>query len=115
MKSILILLSIIFSANALSQGPDYLKLEGELFIWGDHLPNKKGEDLDGLSVFITGSAAERLYKKMKSKPVYDGCYADGTYFKSQGMFTCSISPKAKYSCSFGISTKEGKLYGAESC
>ncbi len=115
MKSILILLSLAFSSCAFSQGPDYLELEGTLFIWGDHLPDKKGEDLIGLSIFITGSAAERLYKKMKSKPVYDGCYADGTYFKNQGMFNCRISPKEKYSCSLGVSTKEGKVYGAESC
>ena len=75
----------------------------------------KEKDLDGLSTFIKGEAAERLYKKMKSIAVYNECYNDGTVTKRQGMFECNMSKKGVYGCNFGISTKEGKVYGAESC
>ncbi len=115
MKFTLSLLLVLISSFSYANGPEYLDLEGSMFIWGDHLPDGKNQDLDGLSIFITGKAAERLYKKMKAKPIYDGCLGDGTYFKSQGVFSCKISPKSTYSCDFGISTKKRKVYGGESC
>ena len=115
MKSIAIFLLVISSHTVIAQGADYQTLEGSLFIWGDHLSDGKEKDLDGLSIFIKGEAAERLYKKMKSIAVYNECYDGGTVTKRQGMFECNMSKKGAYGCNFGISTKEGKVYGAESC
>lgn len=115
MKNIAIFLLVISSPAVIAQGPDYQTLEGSLFIWGDHLPDGKEKDLDGLSLFIKGEAAERLYKKMKSTAIYNECYSDGTVTKRQGMFECNMSKAGAYDCNFGVSTKEGKVYGAESC
>ena len=115
MKNIAIFLLIISSPVVIAQGPDYHRLEGSLFIWGDHLPGGKKKDLDGLSIFIKGEAAKHLYRKMKSEAVYNECYNDGTVTKHQGMFECNLSKAGVYDCNFGVSTKEGKVYGAESC
>jgi hypothetical protein len=79
------------------------------------LPNGEGKDLEGMSFFIKGKAAEHLYKKMKSEAIYNECYDDGTVTKSQGSFECSKSKKCIYGCKFGVSTKDGKMYSAESC
>lgn len=100
---------------ALSNEPTYHELKGSMLIWGDNLPNGKDKDLEGLSIFIRGDAAERLYKKIKSKAIYNECFSNGTITKSQGMFECHLSKSGEYSCDFGISTKQGKMYASESC
>ena len=68
-----------------------------------------------MSFFIKGDAAKRIYEKIKSKAVLNECYGDGTISKYHGKFECSLNIKGEYSCNFGVSTKEGKIYGAQSC
>ena len=115
MKFALTVLMVLISPFSFTNEPEYLELEGLLLIWGEQLPDAQYQDLDGFSLFITGEAAERLYKKMKVKPIYDDCLSDGTYTKAQGVFSCRISPKKTYACSIGVSTKEGEIQEAESC
>ena len=115
MKNLVFLIILLFSPSVFSGGPIFHELEGTMFIWGEHLPGNEEQNLEGASFFIRGQVAERLYKKMNSKPVYNECYADGTLTKNQGMFECDLRKNGTYSCSFGLSTSDGKIYGAEPC
>lgn len=114
MKNILLIICLLSSAV---QAKDLIlhPIDGHLFIWGEHLPESEKHDLEGISFFVTGDAAEAIYKKMKSEPTYNECINDGTMTKSQGMFECDFRKDKTYSCNFGISTKEGKVYGSEPC
>lgn len=116
--SIALLVVICIGVNAEhhpAEVPECYLIEGQLFIWGEHLESKKVGDLEGFSLFIRGKGAERLYKSIQAKPKYNECFVDGTYTKAQGMFACHLNTKGQYSCDLGISTKEGKVYGAEPC
>ena len=115
MNKVFTILLVLFSQVSLAEGPLYHELDGSFFIWGEHLPDSEVKDLEGFSIFITGDSAKRLYEKMKAKPIYNECYNDGTITKHQGMFECNLAKSGAYSCSLGVSTKEGKVYGAESC
>lgn len=115
MKNLIALLMLISSPLIAADGPQYHDLEGTGFIWGDHLSESRNDNLDGLSLFIGGEMAQRMYEKMKEPAVYDECIDDGTITKSAGAFSCSLAPTGSFSCDFGVSVREGKLYDSQSC
>ena len=114
MNKLLIAL-ILFSPLAFSAGDYPSKMEGLYYIWGDPIDKNEKPGVEGFSIFLTGEAAERLFKKIDKQATYNECWDDGTLTKYEGNVECSLSPDNKYSCAFSINLKDQKVYRAETC
>ncbi|MDP5208852.1 hypothetical protein [Microbulbifer sp. 2205BS26-8] len=111
-KILIILLSLYSLAGLAYDKPVRVDMEGIVKIWGNQ---SSDSEMSGLSIFITGEAAKRLYKEMKAEAVHNECFDDGTLTKQLGSFECSYSKKYKYSCSVGIGLSDQKLFNGEAC
>lgn len=113
MKQILAILLILSPLSAIAYDkPVQMDMEGIVKIWGKQSPDS---EIPGLSLFITGKAAEKLYNDMKVEAVHNECFDDGTLTKYLGSFECSYSEKHLYFCSVGIGLAEQKLFYGEAC
>ncbi|TQV73896.1 hypothetical protein FLL45_13610 [Aliikangiella marina] len=113
MKAVLVILILLIpTVSSASDKPTRVDMAGILKMWGKEKPDA---EIPGVSLFITGKAAEKLYKELKVEPLRNECFDDGTLTKYLGRFECSYSEKYQYSCSIGIGLSDQKLYYAESC
>lgn len=106
---------ILFTPFVFAQGDYPGEMKGLYYIWGDPVDKNDRPGIEGFTIFLEGESAERLFKKIESEATYNECWNDGTLTKYQGNVERSLSPDKKYSCAFGVSLKDQKIYRAETC
>ena len=114
-RDVLIILILILSTSLIASENYLGSIEGLYFISGDPIQKNNDPGVDGITLFLQGEAAERLYKKIEMEPGYNECFGDGTVSKYKGNVECNMSPKEEYDCNFSIDLNDQKVYRAESC
>lgn len=90
---LVLVISFSFSAIALERELSKVPLEGDVSMTS----NEKSKILH---FWLSGEAAEKIYKKMNMEPKYNECL--GGHYKATGDFHCFVLDTGLYHCNFGI-------------
>ena len=97
--------AVFFSAGDVRAGGQWLQMTGELGIGKTSIADPTPEMDSVAYLVIKGKAAEKIYKTMKTEPIFDSCIQ--MFMKKVGNLYCT-KKRNQFACDVGINLETGQ-------